>query len=95
MSGIHWEDHFRDTGCEFSPMCQTCPLPMCKHDMAAAEVNRLRHRRRRAVLADRYQSLRKAHPDLTVNKVVALAATEAGVSERTIARALAEVGGVT
>ena len=89
MTAIHLESHFKDTGCEFSPTCQTCPLPMCKHDMTAAEVNRLRHRKRRSVLAARYQRLRKANPDLTNEKVVALAATEAGVSDRTITRALA------
>ena len=92
MTAVHREDHFKDTGCEFSPLCQTCPLPRCKHDMTRVEVKRLHNQKRQASIAGCYIRLREANPDLTVNKVVALAATEAGVSRRTITRALAAVG---
>ncbi len=27
-----WNEISLDTGCEYSPSCLTCPLPVCKHE---------------------------------------------------------------
>jgi len=35
-------EHSPDTGCEFSPSCLRCPLPLCKDDMEPIELHRLR-----------------------------------------------------
>ena len=41
--GIPWNipTHL-DTGCEFSPSCLECPLPVCKEDMTLGEQMKLR-----------------------------------------------------
>jgi len=38
---------FQDTGCEFSPRCQECPLRRCRLEMGKAERRRLWSRLRR------------------------------------------------
>ena len=88
MSTFKWEIYFNDTGCEHSPRCQTCPLPKCKHDMTRTEVTRLTFNLNRAIAVDSYRRLRGSNPGLPKTRVVALAAAETGVTDRTIYRAL-------
>ena len=88
MSTFKWETHFKDTGCEHSPRCQTCPLPRCKHDMTKTEVTRLTFGLKRARAVDSYRRLRGSNPGLPNTKVIALAAAETGVTDRTVYRAL-------
>ncbi len=30
--GVSEYDHYKDEGCEVSPSCLRCPLPVCKYD---------------------------------------------------------------
>ncbi len=32
LDGLPEQMHFKDTGCEVSVSCLTCPLPQCKYD---------------------------------------------------------------
>ena len=90
MSTFKWEPHFQDTGCEHSPRCQTCPLPRCKHDMTRTEVTRLTFDLKRArVRSTPIGASEGATPDCPTTRVVALAAAETGVTDRTVYRALA------
>ena len=89
MSTFKWEPHFQDTGCEHSPRCQTCPLPRCKYDMSRSEVTLLTFDSKRARVLDSYRCLRGSNPGLPKTRVVALAAAETGVTDRTVYRALA------
>ncbi len=89
MSTFKWEIHFNDTGCEHSPRCQACPLPKCKYDMSRTEVTRLTFDLKRARAVACYRRLRGSNPGLPNTKVVALAAAETGVTDRTVYRALA------
>lgn len=88
MSTFKWETHFQDTGCEHSPRCQTCPPPKCKYDMTKAEVTRLTFDLQRARAVDSYRRLRGINPELPKTKVIALAAAETGITDRTVYRAL-------
>ena len=89
MTTFKWETHFQDTGCEHSPRCQTRPLPRYKHDMTKTEVTRLTFDLKRARAVDSYRLLRGSNPGLPKTRVVALAAAETGVTDRTVYRALA------
>ena len=88
MTTFKWESHFHDTGCQHSPRCQTCPLPRCKYDMTKTEISRLAFAPKRARAVDSYRRLRGSYPGLPTAKLVALAAAEAGVTTRTVYRAL-------
>ncbi len=88
MTTLDWETHFRDTGCKYSPTCQTCPLPKCKYDMNDSERARLKHLARRAKLVQTYQRIKDTSPGPVNGEIAALAAAEAGVTVRTIYRAL-------
>jgi hypothetical protein len=66
---------FRDTGCEMSPSCLSCPLPICKHDDP-----KWAQRGRVTWVASVYE----AH-----DRSVARTAEAMGVTRRSVHRALA------
>ena len=88
VSMFKWEIYFQDTGCEHFPRCQTCPLPKCNHDMTKTEVTPLRFDSKRARVLDLYRRLRGSDPGLPNMKVIALAAAETGITDRTVYRVL-------
>ena len=69
---------YRDDGCEVSPSCLRCPLPVCKYDDPGRERREERNRRDEEILGARERER--------------LSATELarrfGVSERTVFRAV-------
>ena len=88
MSTFKWETHFQDTGCEYSPRCQTCPLPKCKHEMSPRELAQLRFNPRRARAVESYRRLMESEAASSQKEIVSLAAAEAGITDRTVYRAL-------
>ena len=89
MSTFKWETHFKDTGCQVSPKCQTCPLPKCKHEMTKGESSRLKGWSRRNRALEVYRRLRDADPRRSNREAALLAGAEVGVTARTVQRALA------
>ena len=73
---------WRDTGCDVSPSCLRCPLPVCKYDDPG-----YLERQRIAARQERVRKLRSRGMN-----VVAIAA-ELGVSARSVHRDLALVRG--
>ena len=41
---IYVRGRLRDTGCECSPSCLSCPLPVCVHDLPPRETLRIKKR---------------------------------------------------
>ena len=76
MRTFKWETHFKDTGCQISPRCQTCPLPKCKYDMTKGELTGLQGWSRRARALEIYQTLRDANPEATNQEIARLAGLE-------------------
>jgi len=79
------EAEYADTGCELSPSCLSCPLPVCKEDDHLVSV-----RLRTAALDQRVYDawLLQLVADRPQGKAVTTVAKEIGVTERTIFRSL-------
>lgn len=73
---------FPDRGCELSPSCLSCHLPVCKHDDPHFAQRELRRRRLEAVEDG-------ARRGLSVERI----ARDLGVKERTVVRRLLELYG--
>lgn len=69
---------YRDDGCEVSPSCLRCPLPLCKYDDPNRERREERDRRDEEI-ADARERERLTAPEL---------ARRFGVSQRTVFRAI-------
>ena len=69
---------YRDNGCEVSPSCLECPLPMCKYDDPTAYYRQIRDSRDREIVqAKRVEG-----------KSVSQIASHFGLSQRTVHRVL-------
>ena len=79
------EDIYRDTGCEVSPSCLRCPLPVCKYDLP-------KHQRPEAVLEERSRKHGRRAQEIAEGyrggESVEELAARFGVSVRTVYRAL-------
>ncbi len=71
-------DHYGDKGCEESPTCLTCPLPICKYDDPAAHKRRNRIRKIDGPVMEALKS------GLTIDEV----AIKCSVDVRTVFRVL-------
>lgn len=69
---------YTDTGCEASPSCLTCPLPVCKYDVPGG----VRQARRLQADAERIAVMERE------GLMVAEAAERFGITERTMFRIL-------
>ena len=79
--GLPEHYHYRDTGCNVSPSCLSCPLPRCKYD-DPAEYHRVQYEQRfRQIL----QVQRSG------NQSAAMLARQFGLSVRTMQRALSRL----
>ena len=83
---LEWHAHFEDTGCRYSPTCQTCPLPKCKHDMANGELARWLRLERHALIMRVFCRNADAQPGLPLYWLEILTSREVGVSQRTVAK---------
>lgn len=82
LDGVPEEFPYRDDGCEISPSCLRCPLPMCKYDDPVWFQREKRRERDEEVLsAMRMQNL-----------TVPEAAARFDISQRTIFRILQRCG---
>ena len=78
-NGSYVDDvHWKDTGCEESPLCTQCPLIRCKYDEALIHPSTLRFRERR-LTAIRMTDEGKSRDEI---------AEALGVSRRSVYRAL-------
>ena len=73
--------HWKDTGCEESPSCLACPLPICRYDNPAWYAGLVRGRLDARILAT-YETF-LGNPD-----VAGLTARVFGVSARTVHRVI-------
>lgn len=71
---------YRDDGCDVSPSCLNCPLPMCRYEVhgGVSTIDRI----------ERYRRIRELH---AAGLSAAAIAEQVGCSRRTVSRALKEV----
>lgn len=76
--GVPMDSHPSDTGCEASPSCLQCPLPLCKYDVPGGLAA--------AKYLERDAAIRQAYRERSATEV----AKEFGVSVRTVYRVQGE-----
>ena len=82
----YWTAAYQDTGCEYSPSCLECPLPVCKEDMTQTEQARLRATSPVYAVHDR---LCIEHPHLAGTvELMKMVGADVGLTTRTVWRYL-------
>lgn len=81
---------YEDTGCEFSPACTRCPLPVCKHDDPQRYVIYKQRHLDKLVARMVYQLT--AGQGRARTKAIKEVARQQGVTERTIYRQVRRAG---
>ena len=79
---------YPDHGCRWSASCLACHLPLCVHDMNLEQVDALRVRRSRAVVATTARVEELLARGIPKNAAAVMVAAEGGVKVRTIYRRL-------
>jgi hypothetical protein len=79
---------YRDEGCEFSPTCLHCHLPLCKYDDASVKEAQRMNRLEDVRLRNEAMLVVKEEEGLTIGQVAA----RFGLSKRSVFRALSKTG---
>ena len=83
LGGSAMSSHYVDDGCEVSPKCLECPLPLCRYDDPQGFEN---WRRRAKRTRDRAMILARVNHGTTAEEL----AKEHGIVPRTVFRILAK-----